>query len=107
MSTSLVFSSPDDGVLVAPRHCGLLAIPALLQQVQSWCITTRRSELIVDLSQTETLEAGALRALLWARRHCLSRGLTVAVVLPPAGVRRSREAMLLRDLFTPDVGPSR
>ncbi|WP_460870890.1 STAS domain-containing protein [Nocardioides pakistanensis] len=56
-------------------------------------------ELVVDLSQVEAFEVGALRALLWARRHCLVRGLRIAVVLPPTGVIRPHETMLLQELF--------
>lgn len=99
MSVPLVFTAHDDGVLVAPRQCGLIAAPDFLDRVQSWCSTAASPELVVDLSQVEAFEVGALRALLWARRHCLARGLRIAVVLPPTGVLRPHETMLLQELF--------
>lgn len=83
---SLVFSSPSDGVLVAPRHCGLLAVPDFLRQVNSWCESAGSGRLVVDLSQVETFEAGPAKALAWARQHCSAQGMELVVVPPMKGV---------------------
>src|SRR4051794_19888723 len=105
MSDPLVFTSPSEGVLVAPAHCGLLAVPDFLNQVQAWCSSPTGPGLVVDLSGARTFRSGTLRALLWARRHCLERGLRMAVVMPPEGLLRPLEATLLNDLFKATGGP--
>jgi hypothetical protein len=95
----LVFNSPSDGVLLAPPHCGLLVVPDFVRQVRSWCATTTRAHLVVDLSQVEAFEAGAFRALLWARRYCMSHGISLTIVPPRNGVLPVQEAVILCDLF--------
>jgi anti-anti-sigma regulatory factor len=101
----LVFYSTDDGVLVAPPHCGLLTVPDFLHHVQAWCERTP-APLVIDLSQVEEFESGAFRALVWARRYCLSHGVAVSVVEPGPGVLRPHELALLRDLFRAEVPPA-
>jgi hypothetical protein len=99
----LVFSSSRDGVLVAPPHCGLLAVPDFLGQVRRWSTTAGRTFLVVDLSPVTTMEAAAFRALMWARRHCLSRGISFGIVPPAAGVLKPYEDAILNDLFSAQV----
>src|SRR4051794_15721063 len=95
----LVFRSLSDGILVAPPHCGLLAIPGFVHLVHSACATTTRRQLLVDLSNVKAIDPGAFRALLWARRYCTARRITLAVAPPPTGVLPPPRAALLRDLF--------
>jgi hypothetical protein len=99
----LVFTPLRDGVLVAPPHCGLLAVPDFLAQVQSWSATDGRKVLLVDLSPVESMETAAFRSLMWARRHCLTRGISFGIVPPAGGVLKPHEEAILGDLFTAHV----
>lgn len=95
----LVFRFATDGVLVAPPHCGLLAVPDFLHHVESWCATDGPTRLVVDLSEVDVLEAPALRSLLWARHYCASHGRSLAVRAPADGVLRPLEKAILHDLY--------
>lgn len=85
-------------VLTAPRVCGLLTIPDLLRQVQTWCLTGGPA-LVVDLSPVRDTEMAVFRALLWSRRHCRLRGRDLEVVGTAAGVLPPRADALVRDLL--------
>lgn len=95
-SVSHVFRQTDDGVLVAPPGCGLLAVPDFLALVQR-CAESG-GPVVVDLSEVLTLDIAAFRSLVWARRHCRSRGVHFAVIEPRPGVLRKQEEVVLRDL---------
>jgi hypothetical protein len=76
----------------------------LLRQVQKWCVGGGPA-LIVDLSEVREADMTVFRALLWAQRHCRSRGRDLYVVEPAAGVMRAHAEPLLRGLlqFCPDL----
>jgi hypothetical protein len=99
----LVFTPVRDGVLVAPPHCGLLAVPDFLGQVRAWSATTGHKVLVVDLSPVESMETAAFRALMWARRHCLVRGISFGIVPPAGGVLEPHQEAILGDLFATHV----
>ena len=97
----LVFRITHDGVLVAPAQCSLLVVPDFLGHVQAWCARPGPTRLVIDLSNVEVLDPAAFRALIWARRYCVTRGRTLVVIAPDAGVLRPQQQAVLRDLFTP------
>ena len=97
MSTEpLVFQVTDDGTLLAPSTCGLLAVPDFLTHVQHHA--AEGGPVVVDLSGVTVFDMAAFRSLVWARRYCLSRRVGFAVVEPPPGVFNRREDAILRDL---------
>jgi len=95
----LVFRSTDNNVLVAPRTCGLVAVPDFLHHLRAWCDESDGSTLVVDLSAVDALETTMFRTLLWARRYCTARGRELAVVAPAEGVLHPDDEPLVRALL--------
>lgn len=104
---SVVFRRTSDDVLVAPPTWGLLSVPDLIRHVQEWCDLGRPGPLVVDLSEVEDVDEMALKALLWARRQCATRGRRMSVVPPPPGVLSRQEELVLHNLNRrPDDRPT-
>ena len=95
-AVTLVFRQADDGALVAPPSCGMLAVPDFLAQLQRR--VAEGAPVVVDLSEVMDFDVAALRSLVWARRHCQRRGVRFAVVEAPRGVLAGPHETLLREL---------
>ena len=89
MAPTFTFDVTPNGMLVAPRVLGLMAVPDLLAHVEA-CCSVGPPQLVIDFSDVEEVEPAALDALTWARHHCLDRGVDVVFVEPPAPVTRPR-----------------
>lgn len=95
----LVFRSTDTNVLVAPRTCGLVAVPDFLHHLRSWCDESDEATLVVDLSDVEELDMTMFRTLLWARRYCTARGRELVVVATRDGVLHPDDEPMVRAML--------
>ncbi len=95
----LVFRSTENNVLVAPRTCGLVAVPDFLHHLRSWCDSSDAATLVVDLSAVEELDMMMFRTLLWARRYCTARGRELVVVATAEGVLHPDDEPMVRALL--------